>query len=145
MTFNAASIGATPSAARGDNPAPYATEVHATRYQYGFALTPEDLSDKRRALDVVDAIINLSDVAGNHARFLFDFAPDSIFFRWTDDFAPRMLYGFQVDKNSRLGVPELLHRVTAGDIDPRELIVGGSIARIDGIREGLKGALWWTG
>ena len=44
VTFNAASPGATPSASKGENksknPVPYGTEVHATRYQYGIALTP---------------------------------------------------------------------------------------------------------
>ena len=40
VTFNAASPGATPSAQKkGSNPVPYGTEVHATRYQYGIALT----------------------------------------------------------------------------------------------------------
>jgi len=33
VTFNAASPGATPSAAKkGNNPVPYGTELHATRY-----------------------------------------------------------------------------------------------------------------
>src|SRR5579862_7096914 len=41
VTFNAASIGATPAASStGRDPVPYAAEIHATRYQYGFALTP---------------------------------------------------------------------------------------------------------
>src|SRR5207245_8735672 len=52
VTFNAASPGATPSASRGENrsknPVPYGTEMHATRYQYGVALTPERLRDKSR-------------------------------------------------------------------------------------------------
>src|SRR5947209_14128665 len=45
VTFNAASPMATPSAAKKgtENPVPYGTEVHATRYQYGIALTPERL------------------------------------------------------------------------------------------------------
>lgn len=129
VTFNAASIGATPSAARqGAFPVPYATELHATRYQYGFALTPEDLADRGRALDVVDALVGLGEVAGNHARFLFDFSPESIVFRWTDDFAPRMLYGFQDAGNGRVHAETVLRRVRAGDIDPKELIVGGELA-----------------
>ena len=95
ITFNAASVGATPSASStGKDPVPYGTEVHATRYQYGFALTPEFLEEKTRALDVVDAVVNLSDVAGNQARFLFDFSPDAIILRWTDDFAPRLSFFF---------------------------------------------------
>ncbi len=141
ITFNAASVGATPSASRtGKDPVPYGTEVHATRYQYGFALTPEDLADKRRALEVVDAIVNLSDVAGNQARFLFDFSPDAVVFRWTDDFSPRMLYAFEPDENNGLRLPVLVDRVNGGDIAPEELVVGGAIAGMpDGKTLGVKG------
>jgi CRISPR-associated protein Cst2 len=106
----------------------YGTEVHATRYQYGFGLTPESLEVKDHALDVVDAVVNLSEVAGNQARFLYDFSPDSVIFRWTDDFAPRMLYGFEAD-GSGLSMAKVLDRVRAGDIKPGELVVGGSIAQ----------------
>src|SRR5947208_1055822 len=74
VTFNAASPGATPSAEKkGSNPVPYGTEVHATRYQYGIALTPERLRDKSRAAKAIAALCNLGTVAGNHGRFLFDF------------------------------------------------------------------------
>lgn len=142
LTFNAASPGATPSASStGRDPVPYGTELHATRYQYGFALTPEYLHAKSRALDVIDAVTNLSDVAGNHARFLFDFSPDSIVFRWTDDFAPRILYGFSTIDNGDLKLPELIRRVEAGDIDAKELVVGGSITTSEqGKVLGTKGA-----
>jgi len=129
ITFNAAGVSATPSASStGKDPVPYGTEVHATRYQYGFALTPEELAEKERALDVIDAIVNLSDVAGNQARFLFDFSPDAVVFRWTDDFAPRILYGFSLNEDGRLGLPEIIKKIKAGDIDPAEVVVGGSIA-----------------
>ncbi len=132
ITFNAASVGATPSASKsGKDPVPYGTEVHATRYQYGFALTPAELRKYERALDVVDAIVDLSGVAGNHARFLFDFSPDAIIFRWTGDVAPRILYGFALDADGHLTVPEIKRRVEAGDITGNELIVGGSLAEMD--------------
>lgn len=108
----------------------YGTEVHATRYQYGFALTPEWLRDKSRVLDVVDAVISLSEVAGNQSRFLYDFSPDSVIFRWTDDFAPRLLYGFQPDAGGHLSVPEIIRRVEAGDISINEVIIGGSLAEL---------------
>lgn len=119
----------------------YGTEIHATRYQYGLALTPEALDKPERALAVVDAVVGLSEVAGNQARFLFDFSPDSVVFRWTDDFAPRMLYAFKVDAEGRPTVPALLQRVAAGDINPAELIVGGPIAdTADGAALKQKGA-----
>lgn len=128
ITFNAASVGATPSASStGKDPVPYGTEVHATRYQYGFALTPEELADKSRALAVLDAIVHLNEVAGNHARFLYDFSPESIVLRWTDDFAPRILYGFSLDRDGNPVIPTILERVKAGDINAEELIIGGPV------------------
>ena len=129
ITFNAASIGATPSAQmKGANPVPYGTEVHATRYQFGFALTPEALKVPGRAVAAVRAITDLHDVAGNHARFLYDFSPASIVFRWTDDFAPRMLYGFDCSAEGEVGLARVVRSVEAGDIAAAELIVGGEIA-----------------
>jgi CRISPR-associated protein Cst2 len=105
----------------------YGTELHATRYQYGFALTPEWLREKSRALDVVDAITSLSEVAGNQSRFLYDFSPESVIFRWTDDFAPRILFGFQLNDGT-VSFPDIVRRVEAKDIEPSELIIGGAIA-----------------
>jgi CRISPR-associated protein Cst2 len=127
VTFNAASPGATPSAQkRGTNPVPYATEMHATRYQYGFALTPEKLHKPARAIAALEGLVNLGEVAGNHGRFLFDFSPESIILRITQDPAPRLLYGFGMDGNE-VHAREVLRKVEAGDIAAEELIVGGAI------------------
>jgi CRISPR-associated protein Cst2 len=106
----------------------YGTEVHATRYQYGFALTPDRLKDKTRTIAVLDGLISLGEVGGNHARFLFDFSPDSIVLRWTHDFAPRLLYCFQEEYDGEITIPDLIRRVQNGDIDPEELWIGGAIA-----------------
>jgi CRISPR-associated protein Cst2 len=126
VTFNAASPGATPSAQKkGSNPVPYGTEVHATRYQYGIALTPERLRDKSRAAKAVDALCNLGTVAGNHGRFLFDFSPEAVVFRLTPDPAPRLLYCFDTsDSGKTITAGALLRRVAAGDVAKDELIVG---------------------
>ena len=133
VTFNAASPGATPSAQKkGTNPVPYGTEVHATRYQYGIALTPERLRDKSRAAKAVKALCELGTVAGNHGRFLFDFSPDSVVFRLTDDPAPRFLYCFETpDGGKTVDARQLLERVEDGDIDPKELIIGGVFAKTE--------------
>ncbi len=108
----------------------YATEVHATRYQYGFALTPNSLKDKSRINAVLDGLISIGEVAGNHARFLYDFSPDSIILRWTHDFSPRFLYCFEEDERGNVSVPDLVRRVEAGDIDPKELWIGGAISNV---------------
>jgi CRISPR-associated protein Cst2 len=135
ITFNAKSGTKT-------NTSLYGTEVHATRYQYGIALTPQSLRVPARALDVVDALIGLCEVAGNQSRFLYDFAPESVVFRWTDDFAPRMLYGFEMDAEANLSFPAILKKVADGDIDARELVIGGTIVATldDDVKEALKGA-----
>ena len=132
VTFNAASPGATPSASKGDkskskNPVPYGTELHATRYQYGVALTPGRLRDKGRAAKAIYALCSLGTVAGNHGRFLFDFSPDAVVIRLTQDLAPRLLYCFDTaDGGKTVVAPTLLNRLVNGDIDPKELILGVS-------------------
>ncbi len=112
----------------------YGAEVHATRYQYGFAMTPERLAHRERVFDTLDAIVNLGEVAGNHSRFLFDFSPESVVFRVTQDPAPRLLYCFQQEDDGTIHVPELVRRVRAGDISAHELYIGGQIDSNDGLK-----------
>lgn len=128
VTFNAASPGATPSAAKkGTNPVPYGTEVHATRYQFGVAMTPQRLRDPQRAKNAIDAICSLRTVAGNHGRFLYDFAPEVVIFRVTTDPAPRVLYCFDTsDAGHSINADVLIRRIECGDIDGHELYVGVS-------------------
>jgi CRISPR-associated protein Cst2 len=131
VTFNAASPGATPSASKGENksknPVPYGTELHATRYQYGIALTPERLCDQSRAAKAIAALCELGTVAGNHGRFLFDFSPDAVVFRLTPDPAPRLLYCFNTTDNGRTVVADaLVARIAVGDVKAAELLVGVS-------------------
>ena len=131
VTFNAASPGATASAAKGANknkyPVPYGTEVHATRYQFGIALTPNRLRRKDRAVAAIRSLCSLRTVAGNHGRFLFDFSPEAVVFRITDDPAPRLLYCFDTqDDGKTVSADSLLKKVRNGDVLPAELIVGVS-------------------
>lgn len=129
VTFNAASPGATPSAQKkGSNPVPYGTEMHATRYQYGFALTPEKLRKTGRAVTALRSLCSLGEVAGNHGRFLYDFSPESIVFRLTQDPAPRILYGFTQADDQAVSMDAIVRRVAAGDVKPAELVIGGAIA-----------------
>lgn len=130
-----ASPGSNPAVA-ADNPIPYQCEVHDTRYQYTFALTPDALlQDKKiRTEKTLLAIQNLRRPAGNHARFLFDFAPDAIVLRWTTDPAPRVMFCFEQDEAGPLTLKKLLKRVTGGDIDPREVVVG-TAEEVNGLAE----------
>ncbi len=105
----------------------YGTEFHGTRYQFGFGITPESCKDKARVLALLDALVSIHRVGGNHGRFLFDFAPESIILRWTHDFAPRFLYSFEEDEMGDVSVPELLRQIRIGDLDPQEFWIGGRI------------------
>ena len=145
VTFNAASPGATPSAQKkGSNPVPYGTEMHATRYQYGFALTPEKLREKKRARTAVEGLCNLGEVAGNHGRFLFDFSPESIVFRITPDPAPRVLYAFGIRSDGTIHLDDLARKVAAGDIAAEELVIGGAVVT-DELKKKLPKIAWHDG
>jgi CRISPR-associated protein Cst2 len=117
-----------------DDPIPYQTEVHDTRYQFTFAMTPEGLlKDKyARTERTLHAIRDLRRVAGNHSRFLFDFAPDAIILRWTTDPAPRIMFVFDQDDCGRVSLKKLLRRVSGKDLEADELYVG---IAFDGIPE----------
>jgi CRISPR-associated protein Cst2 len=133
---NFASPGSNPGVTH-KNPIPYAVEVHDTRYQYGFALTPAFFGragfkdqdkltpqeKKERLKQVLEGLMSLRRVGGNHARYFTDFSPEALVLRWTDDPAPRFLYCFEQDDHGNLSVAPLLKRVN-GDIDPKELIIG---------------------
>jgi CRISPR-associated protein Cst2 len=120
-----ASAGSNPAVA-ADNPIPYQCEVHDTRYQYTFALTPDALlkDKKARTEKTLLSIQNLRRPAGNHARFLYDFAPEAVVLRWTTDPAPRMMFCFEQAESGTLTLARLAARVKGGDIDPKELAVG---------------------
>lgn len=109
----------------------YGTEVHATRYQYGFAMTPARLYQKDRVIAVLEGLISLGEVAGNHSRFLYDFSPDSLVLRWTHDFSPRLLYCFEENADGDLTMPDLVRRVQVGDINPQELWIAGAAAETE--------------
>ncbi|RLS85838.1 MAG: type I-B CRISPR-associated protein Cas7/Cst2/DevR [Planctomycetota bacterium] len=151
VTFNAASPGATPSASKGDknkakNPVPYGAELHATRYQYGIALTPERLRDPSRAAKALEGLCTVGPVAGNHGRFFFDFSPESIVIRITDDPAPRILYCFGTDDDGRtVHAKALEQKIQLGDIKNDELIMGGAITlggeKIRGVKEACEQAI----
>lgn len=121
VTFNA-------RAGTKDRTSLYGSEIHATRYQYGFSLTPERLYEPQRLVHALDAVVSLGEVAGNHSRFLYDFSPESIVLRVSHDPSPRLLYCFEVDKaRGAVSAPKLKRAVQVGDIAAEELIVGGLI------------------
>jgi CRISPR-associated protein Cst2 len=120
-----------------DDPIPYQTEVHDTRYQFTFAMTPDALlKDKyARTERTLHAIRDLRRVAGNHSRFLYDFAPEAIVLRWTLDPAPRIMFVFDQGDRGRVSLKKLLRRLSGADVadvKADELYVG---VAFDGIPE----------
>ncbi|WP_017303315.1 type I-B CRISPR-associated protein Cas7/Cst2/DevR [Spirulina subsalsa] len=103
------------------------TEVHCTAYQYTLALTPSSLKDKKRAKMLLNAIPAIQHVGGNHARFLYEFRPESLVLRVTEDPSPWIMNCFERVGDS-VGCPRLIRLVEVGDIAPVELIVAGEIA-----------------
>ncbi|MFH5802650.1 type I-B CRISPR-associated protein Cas7/Cst2/DevR [Alienimonas sp. DA493] len=136
ISHNFASPGSNP-AVKAKDPIPYAAEVHDTRYQYSVALTPGSLLKDAagRTERTLRGLQNLRRVAGNHARYLYDFSPEAVVLRVTPDPAPRMLLCFEEDEHGHLSLAPLLAR-TAGeepDVEPGELIVGTAlpVARLE--------------
>lgn len=123
VMFNVASPGSHPR--ENEHPIPYAVEVHCTRYQYAFGLTPTSLQDPKRILAVLEALENVHRVAGNHARYFYQFAPDAVVLRWTHDPVPRFMYCYEEDEAGTVTARKLLSALASRDIDSSEVVVGG--------------------
>ena len=102
------------------------TEVHLTAYQYTLALTPDSLKEAARAAMVIDAISGIRHVGGNHSRFLYEFRPESVILRVTEDASPWIMDCFK-RVGDTVGCPRLVRLVEVGDIKPEELVIGGEI------------------
>ncbi|ACB50546.1 putative CRISPR-associated negative autoregulator [Crocosphaera subtropica ATCC 51142] len=110
-----------------DNKSIHNTEVHCTAYQYTMALTPSSLKDPERAKFLLEAIPAIKHVGGNHARFLYEFRPESIVIRVTEDPSPWILGCFERVGES-VGCSRLVRLVEVKDVPASELIVAGEIA-----------------
>ncbi len=110
-------------------------EFHNTRYQYVFGLDCNHLKDKSRIFQVLEGLMSIRKVGGHNNVFCYDFSPESMVFRWTQDSSPDIFYCFE-QLETRPGVyadptisPNLTESVELGDIDPDELWIGGKIAQ----------------
>lgn len=107
----------------------YNAEMHTTEYQYSFGLNLNDVVKKENIGHLIDAIIDPPPVAGNHARFAYDFSPASIVLRVTSAHSSKIQNCFEHDENNRsYTVQTLIHKVESGDIPAGELIIGGALA-----------------
>lgn len=107
----------------------YAAEMHTTEYQFSFGLNLTDVVKKAHIHQFMDAIVDLPQVAGNHARFAYDFSPASIILRVTTAHSSKIQNCFDHDEANRTyTIERLIRRVKSGDIPASELIVGGEVA-----------------
>lgn len=107
----------------------YNAEMHTTEYQYSFGLNLGDVINKANINHLIDSIIDPPPVAGNHARFAYDFSPASIVLRVTSAHASKIQNCFEHDEETRgYTVERLIRRIKSGDIPADELIVGGEIS-----------------
>ena len=104
----------------------YSTESIATRFQWGLAITPQRLIVPERIISVIESVTKISNVGGNHARFLYDFSPESVIFRWTHHPVPQFLNCFRVDDEDILSATKLVQLLEVEEIPAEEIwILGG--------------------
>lgn len=107
----------------------YNAEMHTTEYQFSFGLNMNDVINKENIGHLIDSVIDPPQVAGNHARFAYDFSPATIILRVTHAHSSKIQNCFEHDDDTRsYTVDRLIKRVEGGDIPANELIVGGEIA-----------------
>ena len=102
-------------------------EVNHAAYQYPFALSAEDCrkGNPEWTKSLLQAIGQLNNVAGGHARSYFEMSPRSIVVRLTTNLvASYNTYGFD-EKGS---FPEL-HRINSNDLPGKDFWIGGELAR----------------
>jgi CRISPR-associated protein Cst2 len=113
------------------NPMPYQSESHSTRYQFGCTLTPNALEKPARAHQALKALVQLSGVGGNQANSMTDYSPETIIFRLTPSIPHGMLGVFQMPNEDEIRVPKLIDAIKCGDIDPKEILIGGLLTEED--------------
>jgi CRISPR-associated protein Cst2 len=125
----------------------YGAEIHTTEYQYSFGVNLSDVINKASINHLIDAIVDPPPVAGNHARFAYDFSPASIVLRVTNAHSSKIQNCFEHDDPSRsYTVERLIKRVETGDIPAKELIIGGELVSTgDGERLKELGAAMFPG
>jgi CRISPR-associated protein Cst2 len=106
-------------------------ETALTAYQYPFALNLDDCrakADWTRTL--LKAIGELNNVAGNHARSYFEFAPASVALRLTKQLvAGFSTYGFHIEEDGRHTMPEVVDGILKGDYPGGEFYLGGKLMK----------------
>ncbi|MEB3309918.1 MAG: hypothetical protein VKJ02_06760 [Snowella sp.] len=101
-------------------------EISHTAYQYPFALAYNDCKEKPDWVKaLLNAISELSNVAGGHARSYYEMAPKSIVARLT----PCLVAGFDTYGFDETGNFSELSRLNSDDLPANEFWIGGEIVR----------------
>lgn len=106
-------------------------EVTHTAFQYPFALAGRDCAEKPEwTKALLQAIAQLNNVAGGHARAYYEFAPRSVVARLT----PKLVAGYQTYGFDGEGNWQELSRLTAADAETSDLPasefwLGGEVVR----------------
>ena len=137
VSANFASPGSNPGVTHS-NPIPYAAEMHDTRYQFTFAMTPQVIEGKGKLVrteSTLRAIQNLRRVGGNHGRYFYDFSPEAIILRITDDPAPRIMFCFDENDRGELSLQKLVRRMQGDepDVAPSDVIIGSAVDDLQGL------------
>jgi len=114
-------------------------ETAVIAFQYPFALNlndvfesdgPDEETRKQWLSAMLRAIAEMSAVAGNHARSLFQMAPASIVIRLTERLVPGYdSYGFKVDDKGNVTLPEIVDGIRNGDYPGEEFYLGGTLIK----------------
>ncbi|MFO1352409.1 MAG: type I-B CRISPR-associated protein Cas7/Cst2/DevR [Gammaproteobacteria bacterium] len=106
-------------------------ETTVSAFQYPLALNLEDCRshpDWTRSL--LQAIGELNEVAGNHARSYFEMAPASIVARLTEQLvAGYDTYGFKIEEDGSHRLPEIVDGILKNDYPGAEFFLGGKLVK----------------
>jgi CRISPR-associated protein Cst2 len=106
-------------------------ETTFTAFQFPFALNLTDCRKKAAwTKTLLKAIGELNDVAGNHARSYFEFAPASIVVRLTNQLvAGYNTYGFSIPEDGKHTLPEIVDGILKDDYAGSEFYLGGKLVK----------------
>lgn len=106
-------------------------ETAYTAFQYPFALNLQDCASKPQWLGtLIEAIGQLNNAAGNHARSYFEMAPASILVRLTPQLvAGYDTYGFKIEQNDVHTFPEVVEGIEKNDYPGNEFYLGGKLIK----------------
>ena len=106
-------------------------ETTYTPFQYPFALNLDECKEKQAWTKGLLSILGqLGNVAGNHARSLYDMSPASLVLRLTPRLAPGYdSYGFRIAEDGTHTFPEIVDALLNGDLPGAEFFIGGKIVR----------------